>query len=287
LKESVIHGDETPLQVLHEPGREAKNKSYEWVYRTSGCSDKKIIFYDYKETRRQEHPQAFLKDFKGYLHTDGSDVYHNLTPDIIIVGCWAHARRYWENALKVITQQDKRKDSDAARGLTYVNRLFELEREFKDLTPDERYEKRITTSKPVSDSFFDWVEKLGALPLSLLGKASQYTLSQRKYLENVFLDGRLELSNNRCERSVKPFVMGRKAWLFSNTPNGAHASSIMYSIIETAKENGLHPYFYIKFLLETLPNVTTDHVAALLPWSDSLPDSCFVPIKNKPCYDLI
>jgi hypothetical protein len=96
-------------------------------------------------------------------------------------------------------------------------------------------------------------------------------------LENVFLDGRLELSNNRCERSVKPFVMGRKAWLFSNTPEGAHASSVMYSIIETAKENGLHPFHYVKYLLETLPNRATSDVESLLPWNDTLPDWCRVP----------
>jgi len=105
-------------------------------------------------------------------------------------------------------------------------------------------------------------------------------MNQRKFLENVFLDGRLELSNNRCERAVKPFVMGRKAWLFSNTPGGAAASSIIYSIVETAKANGLHPYNYIKYLLETLPNTTTDNLDALLPWSASLPEDCTAPVKN-------
>ena len=133
-------------------------------------------------------------------------------------------------------------------------------------------------SRPVSDAFFAWCATLNAVPKSLLGQAVHYVLSQRKYLENVWLDGRLELSNNRCERSVKPFVMGRKAWLFAATPNGATASSIVYSIIETAKENGLRPFQYLQFLLETLSNTTTSGLEALLPWSLSLPDVCRAPV---------
>jgi len=118
------------------------------------------------------------------------------------------------------------------------------------------------------------------LPKSPLGRAAHYASSQRKYLENVFLDGRLELSNNRAERSIKAFVMGRKAWLFSNTPDGANSNSILYSIIETAKENNLRPYFYLKFLLEVLPNTTTDNLDALLPWSETLPEWCRMPVKS-------
>ena len=279
LKESELHADETPFQVLREPGRPAQSKSYEWVYRSSGCSKRKIVVYDYKETRKQEHPREFLQGFKGFLHTDGYQAYHNLPPDVVVVGCWAHARRPWEKILKLLPK-DKRKGSDAEKGLAYINALFDLERKFKELKPEERYEKRLEQSKPVAEAFFAWANSLGALPKSPLGEAARYALSQRKYLENVFLDGRLELSNNRCERSVKPFVTGRKNWLFSNTPDGATASSVMYSIVETAKENGLHPFNYIKFLLETLPNATTGDLEALLPWSDTLPDCCRAPVKR-------
>jgi hypothetical protein len=221
-----------------------------------------------------------LKDFKGFLHTDGYQVYHNLPPDIVIVGCWAHARRPWEKALK-LTAKEKRKGSDAEKGLAYINALFDFERKFKDLPPEKRYEARLEQSKPVAEAFFAWAETLGALPKTPLGEAANYALSQRKYLENVFLDGRLELSNNRAERSVKPFVMGRKAWLFSNTPAGAEASSVMYSIIETAKENDLHPFNYIKFLLETLPTATTAELENFLPWSDTLPDYCHAPTNAE------
>lgn len=282
LKEDVAHSDETTVQVLHEPGRTAQTKSYEWLYRTSGCSDHSVVIYEYQETRKQEYPKAFLKDFKGYLHTDGYQAYHNLPPCVIVVGCWAHARRYWEKIYDILPEST-RDGSNAERGLVYINLLFAFEDEFRDLKPEERYHKRLEYSKPVSDEFFAWVGSLCAPPKSLLSEAVHYALAQREYLENVYLDGRLELSNNRAERSIKPFVQGRKQWLFSNTPNGAQASSIIYSIIETAKENHLHPFHYMKYLLETVPNTKKSDLESLLPWSPNLPDCCRVPVKaTKP-----
>jgi transposase len=278
LKGDVCHADETSTQVLREPGRDAKTKSFEWLYRTGSSSEHSIVIYEYQETRKQEHPRNFLKGFKGYLHTDGYQVYHNLPPGIIVVGCFAHCRRYWEKAYEALPK-DKRDGSNAERGLVYCNLLFVLEHEYRDLDPEERYKQRLEYSKPVSDDFFKWVGTLNALPKSLLGAAAHYSLSQRKYLENVYLDGRLELSNNAAERAIKPFVQGRKQWLFSSTPNGAEASSIFYSIIETAKENQLNPFQYLKFLLETLPTATTDDLESLLPWSESLPEYCRVPAK--------
>jgi hypothetical protein len=278
MKESVAHSDGTHTQVLREPNRAPQTKSCVRVYRTSGCSERKIVIYEYTETKGEEHPQRFLKDFAGFLHTDGESGYHNLPENIVIVGCWAHLRRYWENLLKTIPK-DKREDSDAERGVAYITQLFLFEREFKKLTPAERFQKRIEKSKPVAGAFFAWAEKLAPLPKSPLGKPVHYALSQRKYLENVFLDGRLELSNNRAERSVKPYVMGRKAWLFSTSPEGAHTNSVLYSIVETAKENGLHPFLYIKYLLETLPNAHSTDVEHLLPWSDSLPEFCRASLR--------
>jgi transposase len=278
MKESVAHSDGTHTQVLREPGREAQTKSCVRVYRTSGCSERKIVIYEYTETKEKEHPQKFLKDFKGFLHTDGESGYHSLPADIVVVGCWAHLRRYWENLLKTIPK-DKREGSDAEKGVAYINQLFRFEREFINLSPEERYDKRLEKSKPAADAFFAWAEKLAPLPKSPLGKPVHYALSQRQYLENIFLDGRLELSNNRAERSVKPFVMGRKAWLFSTSPEGAYANSVLYSIIETAKENGLHPFHYIKYLLEVLPNANAADIGQFLPWSSNLPDSCKAPKK--------
>ena len=280
LMEFVLHADETTLQVLHEKGKAATSKSYEWIYRTSGFASHRIVIYEYQPSRDGKHPKKFLKDYIGFLQTDGYQAYHNL-PGIIVVGCWAHARRYWENLYNTLPK-DTRANSDAARGLKYIGALFKFEREFASLSPAERYRMRLEKSKPVADAFFAWIATLGALPQSLLGKAVGYAQSQREYLMNVFLDGRLELSNNRAERSVKTFVMGRKAWLFSNTPNGAEASSIMFSIVETARENGLKPYEYVKYLLEKLPSAKTSELETFLPWSESIPDYCRVPVKPDP-----
>jgi len=286
LNETVLHADETTVQVLHEQGRDAQTKSYEWIYRTGERAERSIAIYEYRETRNREHPGNFLKDFQGFLHTDGYQVYHNLPPEITVVGCWAHARRKWEDILKKLPK-DKRKGSNAETGVAYINALFKLEREFSELTAAERHQKRLVKSKPVSDAFFAWVENLtdDVLPKSPLGEAVHYSLSQRRYLENVFLDGRTKISNNRAERAVKPFVMGRKAWLFSNTPADAKASSVMYSILETAKDNGLHPYRYLEFLLDALPNATTSDLDALLPWSDALPELCRVPRNAETATD--
>jgi hypothetical protein len=287
LKESVIHGDETTHQVLREPGRAPQTKSYEWLYRTSGHSERKIVVFDYKETRGQEHPQKFLKDYNGFLHCDGYQSYHNLPFGITIVGCWFHVRSYFEKILKS-TPKDKRSGTDEERGVAFINRLFALERDFAELLPEERYRQRLEKSKPVSDAFFDWVDTLPALPKSLLGEAVTYAKNQKVYLNNIYLDGRLEISNNKCERSVKPFVQGRKVWLFSFSPEGAEASSAMFSIFETAKENGLVPFQYMKFLLETIPNMSSsDNMEALLPWSDSLPDYCRTPKKPTKSDEII
>ena len=277
LGKLAIHGDETTHQVLHEPGKAATSKSYEWIYRTSGYDEHPIVIYQYRRSRGSEHPKEFLKDFVGFLHTDGYQAYHDL-PGIITVGCWQHARSYFVDLYKTLPK-DTRDDSNAARGIAFIDKLFIFEREFAELSPKERYEKRLEKSKPVAEAFFVWAASLGALPKSLLGKAVHYALSQREYLMNVFLDGHLEMSNNRAERSVKIFVMGRKAWLFSNTPNGADASSIMFSIVATAWENGLKPYEYVKFLLEKLPTAKTSELEKYLPWSESIPDYCRVPVK--------
>ena len=280
LNGTVAHADETTFQVLNEPGRAAETKSYVWVYRTGGCSEQSVVIYEYTETRKQEHPKAFLSGFTGYLHTDGYQVYHNLPPGITVVGCWAHVRRGFETILKKLPKDD-RNGSSAEIGMAYINALFDFERQFAELTPEERRLKRLEFSKPVADNFFTWAKNLGVLPKSEIGQAANYALNQREYLENVWLDGRTDISNNRCERSVKPFVMGRKAWLFADSTAGALASTVMYSIIETAKENGLHPERYIEFLLETLPDCASGDIDLLLPWSSSLPERCKAPAKTN------
>jgi transposase len=272
LEDGVLHADETTVQVLHEPGKAARSESYMWMYRTSGGAKRRIALYDYQPTRSSAHPKRFLEGWTGYLHTDGYSGYHALS-GITVVGCWAHARRKFDEALTSLKPED-RPNSNAQKGLDFCSQLFALEKKFENLEPLERQKTREKQSKPIAEAFFIWARNLNAVPKLALGKAVEYALKQKSWLINVFADGRLELSNNRAERSIKPFVMGRKNWLFCNTQKGARASAVVYSIIETAKENGLKPFDYLKFIFETMPNTTTSQIDSLLPWSETLPDCC-------------
>lgn len=255
ISRKVLCADETTLQVLREPGKKATTKSYMWLYRTGNDElNRPIVIYEYQPTRSAQHPKLFLKAYKGYLHVDGYDAYHNLANTIIICGCLAHARRKFEEALKSIPSSEQL-GSQALIGKSYCDKLFRIEEEIKELSVEEKYEKRLELAKPVWDAYLVWLKTVNALPKSALGKAISYSLGQWKYLQNYLLDGRCEISNNRAERSIKPFVIGRKNFLFANTPLGAKASAITYSIIETAKENSLNPFEYLRYLFEELPNV--------------------------------
>lgn len=284
LKHEVLHADETKVQVLKEPGKKAQQGSFMWLYRTSGEAKNQIVIYEYQPNRKHEHPKKFLKNFKGYLHTDGYDAYHKLPEGIIVIGCLAHFRRKFVDALKVIPK-DKWKDSYPAKGIAYCDRLFKLEKIFANLSDSERKMERERLSRPLYDEFFNWIKTLGALPKSLIGTAVNYGISQHKYLERYLMDGRLEISNNRAERSIKPFVIGRKNWLFANTPSGAKASAIYYSIVITAIENGLNPYEYLSWVLANMPNLGRPGYAKsideLLPGSNAMPDKIYTPIPKK------
>ncbi len=279
----VLHADESTLQVLKEPEKPAQSKSYMWLYRTSGEAEHQIVLYEYQPDRKRIHPEEFLENFSGYIHTDGYDGYHNLPERITVVGCWAHLRRKLFDALKTLPK-DSRPASNAAKGVAYCDKLFHLEKQFVSMTPENRSKERELKSRPLMDEFFCWIDNLGVLPGTLLGKAVHYAKSQRKYLERYLLDGRLEISNNRAERSIKPFVIGRKNWLFSNTPNGAKASAIYYSLIVTAKENGLNPFEYLSWVLMNMPNLGKPGYAFsikdLLPGSSTLPQKVFSPMPK-------
>jgi len=283
LEHEVLHADETTVQVIKEPGKAAQSKSYMWLYRTSGEAKKQIVIYDYQPDRRHTRPKEFLEGFSGYLHADGYEGYHKLPENIIIVGCLAHLRRKFFDGLKILPEE-KKKDSLLLKGVEYCDRLFRYEKEFALLEPDERLERRQRISKPLFEEFYSWIEGLNVLPGSTLGKAVHYARVQRKYIERCLTDGRLEISNNRAERSIKPFVIGRKNWLFSNTPAGARASAIYYSLIETAKENGLNPYEYLKWVLTQMPNLGkpgyASSVEEILPCSDVLPKGVYAPFSK-------
>jgi transposase len=284
IKKDVLHADETVLEVLCEPGREATAQSYMWLYRT-GRDDVPIVLYEYTQGRSGDYAKDFLKGFNGFIHTDGYAGYHKLAnnedpkENITLVGCWAHARRKYDEALKALGTKESPVAVTIHQGLEYCNKLFKMEQEIKDLPPDERTKFRMEKAKPLMEAYFEWVLKNEAtvLPKSKLGGAIGYSIKQRKYLERYLLDGRLEISNNRAERSIKPFVIGRKNWLFSNTPKGADASAVIYSLIETAKENGLNPFPYLQYLFEQLPNVDikdSEMLKKYLPWSKDLPRIC-------------
>ena len=280
-REPVLHADETTLQVLKEPGRSSTSKSYMWLYRTSGCAKQAVVLYEYQPTRKAEHAEAFLKGFSGWLHADGYQGYHKLPENIRVVGCWAHARRKFDEALQTLPKEMQR-DAPAVIGECYCPRLFKLEQAFAELTPEERYEKRLEQEKPVLDALLSWANEMQAKTAlkSALGRAIHYLLEQWPYLTRYLEDGRLELSNNRAERSMKPFVMGRKNWLFANTPGGAQASAVIYSLIETAKENALDPYRYLLWVLQNAPQLSETDAA----WAEQFtpanaPQECKIPQK--------
>ena len=272
LEQDILHADETTLQVLKEPGRAAESKSYMWLYRT-GCVGPPIVLFDYRPSRSAENPREFLKGFKGYLHVDGYAGYHNV-PDAILAGCWAHFRRKFDEALKALPSK-KRSGSKALEGMQRIDRLFAIERRLKNCTPEERLKERNQNSRPIVEDLRKWLEDIesAVLPKSLFGLAVKYGLQQWPKLIRFLEDGRIELSNNRAERSIKPFVIGRKNWLFANTPKGARASAVIYSLVETAKENRLAPYAYLNHLFERLPNLEVrdaETLDQLLPWNVNL-----------------
>ena len=276
LTRDVLHADETTLQVLHEPGKKPTTKSYIWLYRTSGDGKPPVALYEYQPGRGAKHPQEFLEGFRGYLHTDGYAGYHNLPEAITVVGCWAHTRRKFDEVIKSLPKE-KVKGSSAAQGLAYCQRLFQIEEELAELPPEERYEQRLKRAKPVLDALLAWANLRNAAPKSALGKALNYLKEQWSYLTNYLKDGRLELSNNRAERSIKPFVIDRKNFLFANTPRGATGSAVIFSLIQTALENGLDPYRYLTWLLKNAAKTdlsADESIRALLPWN--APEECRV-----------
>jgi transposase len=280
LAGDIIHADETTLQVLREPGRKATTNSYMWLYRSgrpptdtetspTGIARPPIALFEYQQTRGSEHPIAFLEGYAGYLNVDGYQSYEKIL-GVILIGCWAHARRKFHEALLVLPPAAQRKTNTIELvGFEYCNRLYKIEDSLKDCSPEERKAARLERSKPVLDEFKTWLDKnvSAVAPKSKIGQAIAYCRSQWKKLNGFLLDGRLEIDNNRSERTIKPFVIGRKNWLFANTPNGARASAVIYSIVETAKENDLDPYAYLEFLFEKLPDTTILAVPTLLPWS--------------------
>ncbi len=276
LKSAVLHSDDTTLQVLHEPGKTAQSKSYMWLYRTSGDTDKPIVLYEYTPNHKAENPQQFLEGFRGYLHTDGNKSYRILSDDITVVGCMAHARRKFITAVEALPK-GKQKNSSAYKGLAFIEKLYEIEDNIREKSAEERYTVRQEQSKPVFDALSAWAKTICTSGKSSLGEALFYLTDNEPYLRRYLEDGRLEIDNNRAERSIKPFVMSRKNFLFANTPSGAQSSAVVFSLIQSSIENGLDPYRYLAYVFRNAPVLfeqTKDWVTPLLP--ENAPEECRV-----------
>jgi len=273
-----LHSDSTNFQVLKEPGRPAQSQSQMWLYRTSGDSEHPIVLYDYQEDKKQERPREFLAGFSGYLMTDGFSSYHCLPDDIIVVGCFAHVFRRFSDALKVIKNDEDRIGSLALIGKQFCGKIFDIERDIKDKSFDERHAIRNEKAPPILDEFHTWL--LSVQPFvatqSKIGKAVNYTINQWKYLERYLLDGRIECNNSRAERSIKPFVINRKNFLFADSVAGARAAAVLHSMTETAKENDLNPHEYLSYIFRTAAGVNlrenSEMIVTLLP--ENAPPEC-------------
>ena len=265
----IVHMDETPVQVLKEAGKVAKSQSYMWVMK-GGPPDQPAIRYQYDPSRAQTVPLALLAGFKGYLQTDGYAGYNAVLrdPDIQGLGCWAHARRQFMDAKKALPKAEQNKGNKVNQALAFIGKLYQLEQVIKASEPEERKTRRHTDATPILDRFRTWLDKQSVPPQSALGKAIRYTLAQWPRLLIYTQDGRLNIDNNPVENAIRPFALGRRNWLFSDSQGGARASANLYSLIETAKANGLNDYAYLKTLLTQLPMATTEEeLQRLLPWN--------------------
>jgi transposase len=268
LDGSLIHMDETVVQVLKEKDKAPTTNSYMWV-QTGGPPDKPVVLYDYDPSRSASVPTALLEGYKGYLMTDGYDGYNEVarTDGIERLACWAHVRRRFVEATRV---QPKGKRGKADEAVSLIGKLYRIEREHKDATSEVRHLARQSSSAPVLAELHAWMLKQTPLviPKSALGTALAYMGHLWPQLTRYTERGDLPIDNNRCENVIRPFVIGRKAWLFSDTPAGARSSAVIYSLVQTAKANGLEPYTWLRRVLRDLPAAkSVDAVQALLPWN--------------------
>jgi transposase len=271
-RSAVVQCDETPFQVLKEPGKTAQSPSYLWVLR-GGEPEHPLLYYEYDPSRSGEVPKRLLRGFQGFLQTDGYEGYAAIgrEPGVVHVGCWAHARRKFDEALR--GQRAKKaggkttaKQSKARQALTQIQALYAIERSVKQASPEERHRERQVRSRPVIEKLRDWLDASTASvpPQSLTGRAMAYLDRQWPRLIRVLDDGRLPLDTNLVENAIRPFVVGRKAWLFADTMAGARASANLYSLIETAKANRIEPWRYLHHVFDVLPRIESPAELELL-----------------------
>lgn len=286
LECDLIHMDETRIRCNKEEGKLPSSESFMWVMRSAASEDIQAAFFFYSRSRGGENARKLLKDFNGYLITDAYAGYDTV-PDIKRALCWSHARRYLIESIPLDSQGKEIPGSKGAEGREYINLLFKVEEEIKNLPYEEKKQKRQDASKPILDAFWTWVEKTSAMYTTneKLTQALGYCQNQRKYLETFLEDGRIPLSNNYCEANIKPFATARRAWLFADTPKGAFANGVLYTLVESAKANDLDVYEYLKHLLTERPNnhhlEKPSVIDRLLPWSKELPEQCRMKRNRK------
>lgn len=274
----VIQADETPV-LVNRDGRKAGAKSYMWVYRSGHMyKDRQIVLYEYQLTRNASHPREFLKGYQGICVTDGYQAYHTLEKELeelTIAGCWVHCRRRFDEALKLI-DKNVQKNSEAFLIMKQIQAIYREEGKLSGLSSDERLKQRQVVIKPLVDAFFVHIKKLNVSKKDKFGEAVHYALNQERYLRVFLTDGEVPIDNNASERAIRGFCIGKKNWQMIDTINGAKASAVIYSIVETAKANNLKPFDYVQYLLEEIPKhmEATDRsfLKNLLPWSQTLPE---------------
>ena len=268
LSDDIAYADETPIQVLKEKGRPAESKSMMWYF-SGGPPDKRCVIYEYHPTRAGAVARNFFQQYRGYLHCDGYGGYEALfsTGKVIHVACWAHARRKFAEIIKA----SKNPPGFAVTVINLLKKIYHLEKQCKEqaLLPAEIYARRQIEAKPI---LLDLKQRLEenyprTPPGSAIAKAIQYSLNQWDGLMNYLLDGRLDIDNNASERGIKTFATGRRNWLFADQPEGAHASAVIYSLIQTCKMHNIEPYAYFAYVLAKIPTANSDELLTqLLPF---------------------
>ena len=280
LKEEneLLHADETTMQCNKEPGKKASSNSYMWILASGELEKKKGVIFKYSRNRSAEVAQSLLQGYKNILITDGYSGYNILEKDVNRAECWAHTRRYFYESVPLDEHKNMIQTAAGYLGVKYIDELFEIERKIENLSVEEKFQKRQEKSAPILKKFYEWVyltnEKY--VTNAKLRKALTYAINQKENLSKFLEDGRIPLTNSKAERSIRPFAVHRKNWLFADTEAGAKANAIYYSLIESAKVNKLNIYKYIKYLLDELPQIEEAQdekdIEKYLPWSKDLPE---------------
>ena len=277
LTHSVIHADETVVQVLKEDGKSPTSESRMWLYTSAALLPHQVRIFEYQPDRSGKHPETFLNGFEGALVTDGYAGY-NQVAKVKHCGCWAHVRRKWREAMP---DGATVKTSKAAVGYRYCSKLFAEERRCAIMKPQYRKEYRQNVELPILEEYFAWLNTVHPEKGSKLEEAVRYSINQKESLCAFLDNGEIPISNNLAENAIRPFTVGRKNWLFCDTVKGAEASAIIYSLVESAKANGIEPFAYLQHVLLNMPYLDPSFpkkdLESLMPWAPDIQRNYAMP----------